>query len=143
MKNLGFLSKAQLYTELKASKLLVYPGAAGPFAEFREISWIGAMEAMACGCVPVAAAKGAIPETVGGAGILLGDEETDAMSESYLDQFARTVVELVNDEEKWRERSQACIERAAGLTWDAVAEQWEQLFLDAYRQRHVAAARTS
>jgi glycosyltransferase involved in cell wall biosynthesis len=72
------------------------------------------LEAMACGSPVVAARSGALPETVGGAGVLVGPDDADG--------FADALLTLV-DGEMVRERLVAAgRERAAAFPWTRTAE---------------------
>lgn len=68
------------------------------------------LEAMASGTPVVASAAGALPETVGEAGVLVED-----------DDFAGAVERLLGDRAERERLRRAGLERAATMTWDAAA----------------------
>lgn len=66
------------------------------------------IEAMACGTPVVATRAGALPETVGEAGVLVDDAR----------DLTEAVQSVLRDPEPWRRRG---LDRAAGLTWQRAA----------------------
>lgn len=89
---------------------------------------LAAMEAQACGTPVIAAAKGALPETLHpSAGILLGDDATNVNDPRYHEQVL-AAIERLHDAEAWRAMSAAGRAHAETLGWDGVAEQWEGEF---------------
>lgn len=107
---------AKLYQE---SYVWLYPTA------FTEVSCITAMEAMAAGCVPVTSAVGALPETIGEAGLVIdGNPYTTAWKEFW----ASCAKAALMSPEVRIPRMKAGIERAKGMTWDASYEgHWKPL----------------
>ena len=67
----GALPKRDLYRLMATAGLYLYPPPAPVHPEFAETSCITAMEAMACGLPWISTDRGALPETVGGAGLLV------------------------------------------------------------------------
>jgi glycosyltransferase involved in cell wall biosynthesis len=108
----GNILQAQLAREFMRSSILAYPNT------FEETSCITALEAMAAGCVPVTSARGALPETIGDAGILLDGDPTSA---AYGDTFVTCVSELLRDDDLWLRYHRRALERSRGTSWDAVA----------------------
>ena len=95
---------------------------------------LSAMEAQACGLPIVTSARGALPETVApGAGVLIPDT---VHTPEYYDAFANAVLRLMRSPEEWRVASAAGLERAQTLSWDLVAEQWEELFEREIREKN-------
>jgi glycosyltransferase involved in cell wall biosynthesis/SAM-dependent methyltransferase len=130
---LGALTKAQLYELYHAAGVYTYP-VPSPFApDFDEISCISMMEAMACGLPIVTSARGALPETVApGAGVLISEP---IHTSEYYDAFSQAVLNYMRAPEDWRAASAAGEQHAAGLSWDGVAEQWEELFYEELQKK--------
>lgn len=132
VKLLGPLKQAQWHRELATARALIYPGCS---TDFREISGIVFMEAMATGTPIVACAKGAVVDTVlPQVGLLIGDEGTDVGTAEYQAEFAAAVEQVATDDVTWRSMSFAARERASLLDWSGVAEQWEQDWRERFRQ---------
>lgn len=119
---LGALSKRDLYREIAASSLVVYP------ATFPEVSCISALEAAACGTPMVASRYAALKETVadGETGLLVPG---DPHREEYQTTFAAAVAGLLADEARLAEMRQAARSRVeARYQWRDIAAEWEALF---------------
>lgn len=130
----GALTQAQWRESLASARALLYPHTPGD--GFREIYALVVAEAQACGTPVVAAAKGAIPETLHpDAGILLGDDTTDVATDAYLDQFTDTVAGLT-DEAAWTRMSAAGRAHGATLDWSGVAAQWDADIVARIAQRN-------
>jgi len=89
--------------------------------DFLEVSCISAMEAMAGGAVPITTACGALPETIGVAGLLVPGPTT---SRPYRDNFVRIamgVLSELNTQKIYELKGRA---RARELTWDHAYRQW-------------------
>lgn len=79
-----------------------------------------ALEAMRCGTAVIASTAGALPEIVGGAGVLLAPDDVAAWSEAML--------ELASDNVLRRRLIESGEARSAGFTWEAAAEKtWRVL----------------
>ncbi len=92
-------------------------------------------EAQACGLPVVSTARGALPETLAPeAGRLITEPVHTA---AYYDAFAEATVQLMRDPAAWRTASAAGLARAATLSWDGVAEQWERVFVDGIKAKSV------
>jgi glycosyltransferase involved in cell wall biosynthesis len=65
------LGKIPLYRLLASCGALVYPTPSPAMAGFAETSCLAILEALACGCQVVATDRGALPETLNGAGVLV------------------------------------------------------------------------
>jgi glycosyltransferase involved in cell wall biosynthesis len=109
----GNVPQRQLAREMMRSSILAYPNT------FEETSCITAMEAQAAGCVVVSSAKGAMPETVGNAGILLSQEPGTA---AYTRAFVEAVDSVLSDFDLWKQMSDAALERAQDFGWPIVAQ---------------------
>ncbi len=82
-----------------------------------------AVEAMACGVPVVASRTGALPDVVGGAGLLVAPEDPAAL---------RAALARVRDEDGLADRLRvAGAERAAACSWAEVARRYEELYLTA------------
>lgn len=113
----GRVDQTRLAEEQQAARVWAYPY---PFDNHTETSCITAMEAMAAGMAIVTTHSGALPETVGDAGVVLSKEEADS--------FADHVVELLSDKKKWEACHERGLARARDLSWDGVAKEWASLF---------------
>jgi len=119
---LGALSKRDLYREIAAASLVVYP------AVFPEVSCISALEAAACGTPMVVSRYAALKETVadGETGLLVPG---DPHSEEYQSEFAAAVTGLLADEARLAEMRHAARSRVeARYQWRDIAAEWEALF---------------
>ena len=116
------LSKRDLYREIAASALLVYP------STFPEVSCINALEAAACGTPIVASRYAALKETV-------ADRETgllvlgDPHSNEYQDRFIAAVDCLWQEEDWLADMAEAARQRIKDhYQWRDIAAEWEALF---------------
>ena len=119
----GTLNQTDLAGLMLQSQVWAHPSwctpAGGPFLE---TSCIGAMEAQAAGCVPVASRWGALPETIGPSGILV---DGPAPSELWRDRFARAIVEALASGERLRRAWRFGPRRAQRWRWDITARHFE------------------
>ncbi len=83
---------------------------------------LSALEAMACGVPVIATDTGGIPEVVrdGVTGILKPIGDVDAM--------AKSAVELLRDEARWRDMRRCAVEHAQGFSADRVVPMYELLY---------------
>jgi len=114
----GSLGQGELPTFYRSLDVLAVPSLPTP-------SWLEqfgrvAVEAMACGIPVVASDSGALPDVVGGAGLLVPPGDSDAFREALLE------VGLDRDVAA-RLRAQG-LERAALCDWEAVAGQYEEMY---------------
>ncbi len=82
-----------------------------------------ALEAMACGTVPIVSNVSSLPEVVGNVGLQVDPQDADALAAAMLRALSDSV---------WlAEQGAAGLQRAAGFTWDksarALLEAWEQV----------------
>jgi glycosyltransferase involved in cell wall biosynthesis/tetratricopeptide (TPR) repeat protein len=113
----GSVPQMELAARLEEARLLAYPN------HFAETFCIAAAEAQAAGCPVVTTALGALPETVGGAGICIPG---DPRSAAYQQAFVAACVSLLTDEVRWQALSGRAREQAArDYAWPAIAERWE------------------
>lgn len=121
---LGYVSdeeRLRLYRE--ASMLLI--------ASWDEGFGVPALEAMTIGLPVIATARGALPETLGGAGILVNPGDPDEM--------AAAMARLLDDPVLRRQQAAKGVKRAADFDWDASAARLIEAFRQAMARR---AART-
>jgi glycosyltransferase involved in cell wall biosynthesis len=72
-----------------------------------------ALEAMACGTVPIVSNRSSLPEVVGDVGLQINPDDTDALA---------AAIERVLTDKTWRKTMQiAGLERAKTFTWDKTA----------------------
>lgn len=109
----GNLKQRELAREFMKASVLAYPNT------FTETSCITAMEAQAGGCTIVTSNRGALPETVGDAGILIdGDPE----SSSYQRAFIDAIDGIFSDDSIFSRLSTQGIRRAVNFDWKTSAE---------------------
>ena len=92
---------------------------------------VPALEAMTIGLPVIATARGALPETLGGAGILVNPGDPDEM--------AAAMARLLDDPVLRRQQAAKGVKRAADFDWDASAARLIEAFRQAMARR---AART-
>lgn len=113
----GNVLQSTLAKEFMKSSVLLYPNT------FAETSCITAMEAQAAGCVVVTTALGALPETVGAAGMLIpglpgGPEYDRAMIDGAL--------RIVSDRDLFSRMASSGLRQAASLSYEERAVELEQ-----------------
>lgn len=124
IKFLGYVSdeeRLRLYRE--ASMLLI--------ASWDEGFGVPALEAMTIGLPVIAAARGALPETLGGAGILVNPGDSEEM--------ATAMVRLLDDPVLRREQAALGVKRAIDFDWDVSAAR----LIEAFEQARVRRAARS
>jgi glycosyltransferase involved in cell wall biosynthesis len=113
--NHGNVPQRELAREMMKSSILCYPNT------FEETSCITAIESQAAGCAIVTSAFGALPETVGKAGILVPGEPG---SPEYINQFIAAVNLLLSDDAKLDTYSEAAKRQAEGYAWSSIASRF-------------------
>ncbi|MEY4667632.1 MAG: hypothetical protein RL518_331 [Pseudomonadota bacterium] len=121
----GNVTQKQLAREMMRSSILCYPNT------FEETSCITALEAQAAGCAIATSALGALPETVGRAGILIDGEPG---SQAYLESFIGAVDTLLRDDEMLASCVAAGREQVEGRTWAAIAGRFSDYLETFYRE---------
>ena len=121
----GRVGQRELAAEMMQARVWSYPTA------FLETSCIGAMEARAAGLPIVTSGLGALRETVGPHGLLLGwgGEEDDPCNQTleYQDAFVGKVVGLLTNEQRWTGWHRRALRGADRLDWLLRAEEWAHL----------------
>jgi glycosyltransferase involved in cell wall biosynthesis/tetratricopeptide (TPR) repeat protein len=113
----GSLPQLELAGRLEHARILAYPN------HYAETFCVAAAEAQAAGCAVVTSALGALPETVGDAGICIPG---DPRSAAYQHAFVAACVSLLTDDDRWQAVSaRALTHAAASFAWPAIAARWE------------------
>lgn len=115
----GNVLQKQLAREMMKSSILIYPNSTF------ETCCIVALEAQAAGCPIVAGRNSALPESVGGNGVLI-----DGLvgSSEYSNEFINAVDMLLSDDQKWQSLSNSAIKRSRNeLAWEHVVDRIEKL----------------
>jgi glycosyltransferase involved in cell wall biosynthesis/2-polyprenyl-3-methyl-5-hydroxy-6-metoxy-1,4-benzoquinol methylase len=120
------LGKAELYRLMASGSAAVYPTPAPIDPGFNETSCITAMEAMACGLPWISTDRGALPETVGDAGILVPTAGAPhAGAPQVVEDLVTATLRVLEDRDYARHLSVMGRHRAAELSWGGVAQQVE------------------
>ncbi|MDE3155860.1 MAG: glycosyltransferase [Acidobacteriota bacterium] len=119
----GTVPQLELARRLQQARILAYPN------HYAETFCIAAAEAQAAGCAVVTSALGALPETVGPAGICIpGDPHLPAYQQAFVD----ACVQLLTDDERWGEMSRCALARSwQDYDWPAIADRWAAVCHDA------------
>lgn len=107
--------------------LLMNLAATFAFPSWYEGFGLPLVEAMACGAPVVAAARGAIPEVLGGAGLLFDLEDPAT--------FRRHLTAVLEDEGLRRELREKSLKRARDFSWKATAVKTLAAYREAVRRR--------
>ena len=121
---LGYVDDDTKRRLLMDASMLVIPSAEEGFG-------MPAVEAMACGLPVIAANRGALPEVLGDAGLLVDPESPEAL--------ATAMLRVIEDDELRRDLRARGLARAARFRWDASAAR----LLDAFRAAHARRSRTA
>ena len=113
----GNVPQKQLAQEMMRSSILCYPNT------FEETSCITALEAQAAGCAIVTSAFGALPGTVGEAGVLIGGEPG---TPEYLERFAEALDTLLTDDGALERCATAARKQIDRQTWSAIAGRFSE-----------------
>jgi hypothetical protein len=115
----GTVPQLELAARLQQARVLAYPN------HYAETFCIAAAEAQAAGCPVVTTALGALPETVGQAGVCIpGDPRTPAYQQAFVD----ACVTLLIDDGRWQALSeQGQAQAAVNYTWAGIAAHWERV----------------
>ncbi|MCB0325280.1 MAG: glycosyltransferase family 4 protein [Bdellovibrionales bacterium] len=111
----GNVRQSELARAFMSSAVLAYPNT------FEETSCITAMEAQAAGCVVVTTSRGALPETVGEAGMLI---EGSPGTADYSAAFCSAIDRLFSEPEFFTQLSEAGRSRAVQFDWHNIARRF-------------------
>ena len=115
----GNVLQSKLAREYMKSGIFFYPNT------FYEMSCITALEAQAAGCPIVTSALGALPETVGDAGITI---QGPPGTPDYTAAFASACEKILTDENLWNQYSENGKRRVREkFTWELAAGRLEKL----------------
>jgi alpha-1,3-rhamnosyl/mannosyltransferase len=103
----GWVSDEELVGLYSGARCLVFPS-------LYEGYGLPPLEAMACGCPVVSSDRCGLPEVVGDAGVLVDPLDPEAIGAA--------IRALVDDEARRTELGERALARAAGLTWEHVAQ---------------------
>lgn len=112
----GFVSDEHLTELYSGAACFVYPSLAEGFG-------LPPLEAMACGAPVITGDRTALPEVMGGAGMLVDPEDPDAL--------AAQLLRVLGDEQLARRMSTAGVSRARHFSWAATAAATEQVYRQA------------
>jgi glycosyltransferase involved in cell wall biosynthesis len=119
----GYVSDAERQRLYREAAMLVVPS-------FEEGFGIPALEAMTMGVPVVAARRGALPEVLGDAGVLVDIEEPGPL--------AAAMEHVLTDADARRRMADAGVRRAAQFTWEASAAGLYQAYRAAWLRRKSA-----
>ena len=111
----GYLDDDDLRALYSSCTVFVYPSIYEGFG-------LPPLEAMACGAPVIASNIATFQETLGSAARLVAPNDVEAL--------ARSIVEILGDEDRRRALSRRGLEQAAKFSWERTA----QLTLDVYRE---------
>ena len=109
----------ELAAALNAHQVLVVPSV------WEEPFGVVALEAIACGCVPLVTQRGGLPEAVGAAGLIVPRAEPDALADG--------IHALLGDSARLDSYRAAAAAHLARHTRDQVARDYLRIFDDAHR----------
>jgi glycosyltransferase involved in cell wall biosynthesis len=107
VRRLGYVPDSDLSALYSGARAYLLPSLTEGFG-------LTALEAMACGAPVIASSAGALPETVGQAGILIDPLD--------IPKWACAMLDLLNDEECRQEYRQRGLERASKFSWERTAQ---------------------
>lgn len=126
----GNVSQQELARAFMRSSVLAYPNT------FNETFCITAAEAQAAGCAIVTSDRAALPETVGGGGMLISGLPG---SRQYEDDFVEAVDCLLRDDALWQGHSDAGRARARTVFgWETLTDRFEQYVAQSLERKRAA-----
>lgn len=126
--NLGALSREEIIREQLECQIHCYP--ADPPGIGTQTHGLTQLECAAAGCVLVLSDIEAFPEVFGAGAVILpviGKYMPSIQERITARHYANMVVELMNDEVKWREMSIKARKLAETMTWDQVVSRWIEM----------------
>jgi len=111
----GRLPQDELARRYAATVALLYP------SDFLETSFIGGMEAMAGGCIPITSSCGAVKETIGEGGVVVwgpGRTRSNPYSPAWRDFYVNCARGVLFERVNRRVLQARARERVRALTWD-------------------------
>lgn len=121
----GRVGQDELYEEMQRSRVWSYPTA------FLETSCITAMEARASGLAIVTSDLGALHETVGSHGHLIGwgedEDEPHNKTDAYQEEFVAQVCEYLTNKTAWNAAHARSVSGAALNDWERRIDTWVSL----------------
>jgi glycosyltransferase involved in cell wall biosynthesis len=123
---LGYVATDRRESLFRGARLFVLPS-------FEEGFGLPALEAMAAGVPVVASARGALPEVVGDAGLLIDPDDTTSLADA--------LERIVSDNTLRENLSRRGIEQAARFSWTRTAADIRQAYQDALLARRDREAR--
>lgn len=112
----GYVGPERRASLFQGARLLVLPS-------FEEGFGLPALEAMAAGVPLVASNRGALPEVVGDAGLLVDPDDPDSL--------ASAIRRVLDQPELWRALRQKGLDRARQFSWDQTARDIRRAYEDA------------
>ena len=109
----GYVDDADRRAAYEGARLLVLPS-------WHEGFGLPALEAMALGVPVIVSNRGALPEVVGDAGLMVAPDDTRGL--------AAAIASVLDHPERGREMAARGLARAAGFTWDAAAATLRQAY---------------
>jgi len=113
---LGKIPREDLVKHQLEAEVMTYP------CNYDECFCISAMECMAAGAVPVTSDTGALPTTIGDAGVILSNSE---MKEKFVD----SVVDILTNHKKRKELVSKGRAIAKQHSWDIILKDWLELII--------------
>jgi len=125
--NLGALTKQELADVMRQVDLLVYPTPSPVQPDFKEVSCITVMEAMAAGLPMLTCNVGALPETAKGSGTKLLDLKD---GQPDIDAFTKAIVAFSDSDAEEHELLQ--LEASTKFAWSNAATMVEDIVKDIF-----------
>ena len=128
----GALTKAKLYQLLNHAIGYLYPTPGpGMWSEFREISCIAAIEAMACGLPFIHTGEGALSETL----------PQHASTCTTVEGMAQAAFDLASSPGLWSAAQRRQLEHVQKYNWDIIAGEWENNIVEWILERNSSLTR--
>lgn len=115
----GFQNNEVIQTAMACSDFWLYP------TDYDETYCISALEAQRAGCICIATARGALPETIEDRGVLLKEA---VYTDQYWQEALNAIIRLTADEAASEELRKKAMHWANDQSWAARADAWLKLF---------------